>query len=64
MSTDSDLPRIQCGSGPHKPHWVPTPILAGAPCGYICRACGEPVEVDDEGLTLPHTHVDILGMLR
>ena len=59
----SDFPRIACDVEPHEPHYLAAPILVGAPSGYICRACGEPVGIDDDGLTLPHTRVDIMGML-
>ena len=58
------LPRINCDCAGTEPAFVAVPLLVGAPSGYICRACGESVEIDENGLSLPHTHVDILGMLN
>lgn len=49
---------------PHVPHLVAQPILAGAPTGYLCRACGDPVAVDEEGLTVVHRTRDVLAMLE
>jgi hypothetical protein len=59
----SDLPMIHCDCSGTEPAFILNPILHGAPCGWICRACGVNVEVDNQGLSLPHQHVDILGML-
>jgi hypothetical protein len=53
---------VEC-VGPHEPHYLPTPILTGAPCGYLCRACGQEVDIDDAGLTVEHMKVDLLAML-
>jgi hypothetical protein len=54
---------VDCTSGA-KPHYLASPILAGAPCGFLCPAFGDEVELDAEGKTLPHKTADLLAMIR
>lgn len=53
---------VDCVSG-GEPHHVDRPLLIGAPTGDVCRACGDAVELDEEGLTKPHKTQDVLAML-
>jgi hypothetical protein len=59
----SALIMVDCGSAGTRPHFLFTPVLRGAPAGYICAECGEAVGVDGDGLSLPHQHPDLLAML-
>jgi hypothetical protein len=54
---------MDCVAG-ERPHYLSAPILVGAPSGILCRACGQEVEVDEEGLTKPHRTEDVLAMLE
>jgi hypothetical protein len=65
IPTAPPLPPIMtwCQMPPHKPFYLVEPILVGAPSGHLCRACGESVEIDDEGLTVDHLRPDILAMI-
>lgn len=53
-----------CEAGPHRPHFVSIAILRDAPTGHVCVACGNTVEVDAGGLTLPHYRLDVRAMLE
>lgn len=55
---------VDCDAGPHQPHYLNSAILLGAPTGWICRACGESVEVDGSGYTTPHRRPDVLAMIE
>lgn len=56
---------VDCESGPHLPAlYVRVAILKGAPTGWICRACGESCEVDEDALTKPHKRPDVIAMIE
>lgn len=55
---------VDCECAGSEPHFVGVALLAGAPTGNICKACGESCEVDAAGLTLPHQHPDLLAMIE
>lgn len=59
---------VDCEVGPHVPHQVGIHFAGPSPMTWegvaICRACGEPVGTDDEGLTVPHLRPDVLAMIE
>ena len=61
---DSEPEMIDCDCAGAEGAFVEVPLLQGAPSGWICRACGESVEVNPDRTTRPHKHPDILGWLR
>ena len=55
---------VDCDCAGIEPHFVGVALLAGAPIGNICKACGESCDIGTRrASTLPHQHPDILAMI-